>query len=71
MGTAFGDRAFYRGDWTFRAATAVACIYGNNATEDLYPRVPCQGADHCRRKWAFTKLAPARAIFARGQHRAE
>jgi len=37
VGSAFGDRAFYRGDWTLRAAAAAAGIYGNNANEALYP----------------------------------
>jgi hypothetical protein len=37
VGSAFGDRAFYRGDWTLRAAAAMVGIYGNNATEALYP----------------------------------
>ena len=37
VGSAFGDRAFYKGDWTLRAAAAMAGIYGNNAVEALYP----------------------------------
>lgn len=35
--SAFGDRAFYKGDWTLRAAAAMAGIYGNDAVEALYP----------------------------------
>ncbi len=37
VGAAFGDRAFYKGDWTLRAAAAMAGIYGNDAAEALYP----------------------------------
>jgi hypothetical protein len=34
---AFGDRAFYNGDWLLRAASALAGIYGNIAAEAMYP----------------------------------
>jgi hypothetical protein len=37
IGSAFGDRAFYRGDYQLRAAAALAGIYGNDAIEALYP----------------------------------
>jgi hypothetical protein len=37
IGAAFGNRAFYKGDWTLRAAAALAGIYGNDASEALYP----------------------------------
>lgn len=37
IGSAFGDRTFYKGDWTLRAAAAMAGIYGNNVDEALYP----------------------------------
>lgn len=37
VGGAQGDRAFYKGDWTLRAAAAMAGIYGNDAVEALYP----------------------------------
>jgi hypothetical protein len=33
----FGDRKEYAGDWTLRAAAAMAGIYGNSAVEALYP----------------------------------
>lgn len=33
----FGDRHAYAGDWTLRAAAAMAGIYGNDAVEALYP----------------------------------
>ena len=37
IGSAFGDRAFYKGDWLLRAAAAFAGIYGNDAVEAMYP----------------------------------
>ncbi len=37
VGSAFGDRAFYDGDYTLRAAAALAGIFGNDAVEALYP----------------------------------
>ncbi len=37
IGAAFGDRAFYDGDYALRAAAALAGIYGNDADEALYP----------------------------------
>ncbi len=37
VGSAFGDRNFYHGDWLLRAAGAKAGIYGNDAVEAMYP----------------------------------
>ncbi len=37
IGSAFGDRAFYNGNWLLRAAAAKAGIYGNDAVEAVYP----------------------------------
>jgi hypothetical protein len=37
VGSAFGGRAFYNGDWLLRAAAAKAGIYGNDAIEAMYP----------------------------------
>jgi hypothetical protein len=37
VGSAFGDRDFYHGDWLLRAAAAKARIYGNDAVEAVYP----------------------------------
>jgi len=37
IGSAFGDRAFYNGNWLLRAAAAKAGIYGNDAAEAVYP----------------------------------
>ena len=37
VASAFGDRAFYNGDFLLRAAAALAGIFGNDAVEALYP----------------------------------
>jgi hypothetical protein len=37
VGSAFGDRAYYNGNWLLRAAAAHAGIYGNDAVEAMYP----------------------------------
>ncbi len=37
VGAAFGDRAFFKGDYTLRAAAALAGIYGNDEAEAMYP----------------------------------
>jgi hypothetical protein len=37
IGSAFGDRAFYNGDFELRAAAALAGVFGNDAVEALYP----------------------------------
>jgi hypothetical protein len=37
VGTFFGDRAYFNGDWLKPAAAARAGIYGNNAAEAMYP----------------------------------
>jgi len=37
VGSSFGDRDFYHGDWLLRAAAAKAGIYGNDAVEAVYP----------------------------------
>ncbi len=37
VGSLFGDRAFFNGDWLKRAAAAVGGIYGNDAVEAMYP----------------------------------
>jgi hypothetical protein len=53
VGAAFGDRAFYGGDWLLRAAAAKAGIYGNDAAEAMYPMAktladgtPLDGSKH-------------------------
>jgi hypothetical protein len=37
IGSLFGDRTFYNGDWLKRAAAAKGGIYGNDAAEAVYP----------------------------------
>jgi hypothetical protein len=37
VGSLFGDRQFYSGDWLKRAAAAKGGIYGNDAVEAVYP----------------------------------
>ena len=37
VGSVFGDRAFFHGDWLKRAAAAKGGIYGNDAAEAMYP----------------------------------
>ena len=46
VGSAFGDRDFFHGDWLLRAAAAKSGIYGNSADEAMYPltRVDATGA---------------------------
>ena len=43
VGSAFGDRASYHGDWLLRAAAAKAGIYGNDAVEAMYPMTRSDG----------------------------
>ena len=37
IGSFFGDRAFFNGNWLLRAAAAKGGIYGNNVVEAAYP----------------------------------
>ena len=53
VGSVFGDRAFFNGDWLKRAAAAKAGIYGNDAVEAMYPMTktladgePLDGSKH-------------------------
>ena len=53
IGSTFGDRAFYKGDWLLRAAAAKSGIFGNDAAEAMYPMAfadnrgePLDGAKH-------------------------
>ena len=64
MGSAFGDRSFYKGDFLLRAAAALAGIYGNDAVEAMYPMAKTgsdgQPLDGSTRKYTLT--------FAAGQY---
>jgi hypothetical protein len=57
----FGNRALYKGDWTLRAAAAMAGIYGNNAVEALYPLLATDGEGNKpdAGKSAYTLTFPA------------
>lgn len=44
VGSAFGDRAFYHGDWLLRAAAAKAGVFGNTAEEAVYPMTRQDGS---------------------------
>src|SRR5439155_1758861 len=53
VGSLFGDRDFYHGDWLKRAAAAKGGIYGNDAVEATYPMTkrladgePLDGSKH-------------------------
>jgi hypothetical protein len=37
IGSFFGDKNFYKGDWLMRAGAAKGGIYGNDAVEAMYP----------------------------------
>jgi hypothetical protein len=57
----FGDRQAYAGNWTLRAAAAMAGIYGNDAVEALYPILATDSngrKPNCRRN-SYTLTFPA------------
>ena len=72
VGSAFGDRAYYNGDWLQRAAAAKAGIYGNSADEAMYPmsRWDTTGAtlDGSRHNYTLTfpagQLPPVNAFWS-------
>ena len=61
VGSLFGDRAFYNGDWLKRAAAAKGGIYGNDAVEAMYPmtRVDATGETLDGSKHNYTLTFPA------------
>ena len=61
VGSLFGDRAFYNGDWLKRAAAAKGGIYGNDAVEAMYPmtRVDATGEPLDAGKHDYTLTFPA------------
>jgi len=61
VGSLFGDRAFYNGDWLKRAAAAKGGIYGNDAIEAMYPmtRVDATGETLDGSKHNYTLTFPA------------
>jgi hypothetical protein len=64
VGSLFGDRLFYSGDWLKRAAAVKAGIYGNDAVEAVYPLTKTlangEALDGSKHKYALT--------FAAGQY---
>ncbi len=61
LSDAFGDRAFFNGDWLKRAASARAGIYGNDTIEAAYPmtRKDVTGAELDGSKSNYTLTFPA------------
>jgi hypothetical protein len=61
VGSFFGDRAFYKGDWLMRAGAAKGGIYGNDALEATYPmtRVDAKGETLDGSKHNYTITFPA------------
>jgi hypothetical protein len=61
IGSFFGDRAFYNGDWLMRAAAAKGGIYGNDAVEAMYPltRTDAAGETLDGSKHNYTLTFPA------------
>jgi hypothetical protein len=61
IGSLFGDRDFFHGDWLKRAAAAKGGIYGNDAVEAMYPmtRTLANGAplDGSKHKYTLTFAA--------------
>ncbi len=72
VGSLFGDRAFFNGDWLKRAAAAKGGIYGNNAEEAMYPSTKTQTngetLDGSKNNYTITfsagKLPPANAFWS-------
>ncbi len=61
VGSLFGDRNFYKGDWLLRAAAAKGGIFGNNADEAVYPmtRVDSAGENLDGSQHNYTLTFPA------------
>jgi len=61
IGSFFGDRAFFHGDWLMRAGAAKSGLYGNDAAEATYPfaRTDAAGAPLDGSKHNYTITFPA------------
>ncbi|MDM0109011.1 DUF1254 domain-containing protein [Variovorax sp. J22R24] len=72
VGSAFGDRNFYKGNWLLRAAAAKGGIYGNDAVEATYPMTRTTAAgetlDGSRHNYTVTfpagQLPPVNAFWS-------
>src|SRR3977135_2751333 len=72
IGSLFGDRQFYSGDWLKRAAAAKGGIYGNDAVEAVYPMTKTlangEELDGAKRKYTLTfaagQLPPVDAFWS-------
>ena len=72
VGAAYGNEAFFHGDWLRRAAAAQAGIYGNDAEEAMYPmtRTAASGEtlDGSKSKYTITfpkgSLPPVNAFWS-------
>ncbi len=72
VGSAFGNRDFYQGDWLLRAAAAQAGIFGNNAEEAVYPMTRWlpdgEIIDTSKRNYTLTfpagQLPPAKSFWS-------
>jgi len=72
IGSAFGDRNFFNGNWLLRAAAAKAGIYGVDAVEAVYPMTRSDGAgqplDGSKYKYTLTfakdQLPPVNAFWS-------
>jgi hypothetical protein len=64
LGSFFGNREFFHGDWMLRAAGAKAGIYGNDAAEAAYPmtREDATGATLDTSQHNYTLTFPADAM---------
>ena len=61
VGSAFGNREFFKGDWLLRAGAAQAGIFGNDAVEAMYPmtRTTAVGETIDTSKHNYTLTFPA------------
>jgi hypothetical protein len=72
VGSLFGDRLFYSGDWLKRAAAAKGGIYGNDAVEAVYPMTKAlangEVLDGSKHKYTLTfaaeQLPPVEAFWS-------
>ncbi len=72
VGSLFGDRDFFKGDWLKRAAAAKGGLYGNDAVEAMYPYTRTDAAgetlDASKHKYTITfpagQLPPVNAFWS-------